>query len=375
MRRIARIRLKNQSKKFLKIFGIIFFVALTVFLIYSHELHTIIKLGYSRQSSNYVLFHNLKSYVVNVGENKTLDAAFSSVDFRDEYIDKYQDINYYNYNNFIKIINTFLDKKYSTNNINMILEHGNYEDVVAFSKRDKVRYLEEFFSISYAKLKYYDRYVAYSDETGEDDENTVLIVNMDLDKEDYVEYKKVESFNTNMLVNKHRMLDENFVPDNLVNLEQPYASNNEMKANKEAYDAFKNMFESAKNEGYGIVINSAYRSYKMQEELCNFYRGSYGSDYVDKYVAKPGFSEHQTGLGFDVGSTSSNVFARSKEYSWMQENAHKYGFILRFPEKYISITGFNSEPWHYRYVGVKIATYIHDNNMPYEKYYAMFLDD
>ena len=91
-------------------------------------------------------------------------------------------------------------------------------------------------------------------------------------------------------------------------------------------------------------------------------------------MARPGFSEHQTGLSFDIGSRSSNVFANSKEYTWMLENAYKYGFILRFPKKYESITGFRNEPWHYRYVGIDIAKYIYDNDISYEEYYAMFLD-
>ena len=100
----------------------------------------------------------------------------------------------------------------------------------------------------------------------------------------------------------------------------------------------------------------------------------YGDDYVNRFVAKPGFSEHQTGLSFDIGSTSSNVFANSKEYKWMLDNAYKYGFILRFTKKYESITQFRNEPWHYRYVGKDIAKYIHEHNISFEEYYAMFLD-
>ena len=100
----------------------------------------------------------------------------------------------------------------------------------------------------------------------------------------------------------------------------------------------------------------------------------YGQNYVDKYVAKPGYSEHQTGLSFDIGSRKVNVFANSKEYLWMLDNAYKYGFILRFKKKYENITGFRNEPWHYRYVGKDIAKYIYENDMTLEEYYAVFLD-
>ena len=65
----------------------------------------------------------------------------------------------------------------------------------------------------------------------------------------------------------------------------------------------------------------------------------------------------------------------TEEFKWLQDNAYKYGFILRYPKKYMDITGFNTEPWHYRYVGVEIATYIHEHSMSYEEYYASILDD
>ena len=123
-----------------------------------------------------------------------------------------------------------------------------------------------------------------------------------------------------------------------------------------------------------MVINSGYRSYQDQVEICNTYRGLYGESYVINYVAQPGFSEHQTGLAFDVGSRDSNIFADSDEYDWMQENAYKYGFIQRFPTGYEAITGFRAEPWHYRYVGKKIAKYIHEEGISFEEYYALFLD-
>jgi D-alanyl-D-alanine carboxypeptidase len=134
------------------------------------------------------------------------------------------------------------------------------------------------------------------------------------------------------------------------------------------------MSDAASKEGYSIVINSAYRSYQDQVDLSNYYLQAYGQTYVDRYVAKPGYSEHQTGLAFDIGSRSVNVFANSREYTWMQENAYKYGFIHRFTKKHEFITGFREEAWHYRYVGKEIAKYIYEHNISLEQYWAMFLD-
>ena len=135
------------------------------------------------------------------------------------------------------------------------------------------------------------------------------------------------------------------------------------------------MYEAAKREGLTLVINSSYRSYDDQEALCEEYRRWYGDNYVNRYVAYPGYSEHQTGLAFDIGSATSNVFTNSEEYVWIKDNAYKYGFIYRFPQKGANITGFRHEPWHYRYVGVEAAKYIYENNMTLEEYYALFLDN
>lgn len=370
-----KLKLKAPFVTLLKTLGVLCVIAVAIFIFYLYQISIFTDLGYSKESSKFILFNNLKSYVVSVGENKTLNVAFESKYYKKENLEIYQNIKYVDQDNFIKNINALIKKGYSSSNINMIFAHGNSEDVTEFAKRDKVRYLEEFYSLSYAKLNLYDRYIAYSDETGEDDETTVLIVNLDIDKPDYTDPKPVTKFGTDMLVNKHRQLSSEFVPDDLVTISTEYAREDDTMASKVAVDAFIEMSNAAKSEGYGLIINSAYRSYQDQTDLCEYYRNLYGDDYVSRYVAQPGFSEHQTGLGFDIGSTTSNIFLNSKEYGWMEENAYKYGFILRFPKKYVSITGFNTEPWHYRYVGKEIATYIHENDMPYEEYYAMFLDN
>ena len=114
---------------------------------------------------------------------------------------------------------------------------------------------------------------------------------------------------------------------------------------------------------------------KNEYSIYNKYANEDGIKDADSYSARPGFSEHQTGLAFDIGSRKKKVFAESDEYNWMKENAWKYGFIERFTKQYEPITGFKSEAWHYRYVGQEIATYIYEhNNMSLEEYFVIFLD-
>lgn len=359
----------------LKVFFVIFIFFLGVFCFYMYQVRSITKLNYSYNAATKVLFFGKKDYVKNINYSKTLNAAFQSKYYMESNLDSYAKISYRDQKNLIKNINTLIKRGYSNNNISLILSHGDDNDVSEFAKREKIKYLEEFYSISYAKLKYYDRYVKYSRETGEDEETTVVCVNLGMDNADYVNPTKVSKFSKEMLVNKHYMLDENFVPDDLIEFDKEYTNGEVQKGSREAVVAFAQMHKAAKKDGLGLVINSSYRSYKDQEELCAYYRELYGDGYVNRYVAFPGYSEHQTGLAFDIGSTTSNVFAQSEEYKWMLDNAYKYGFILRFTNKKMSYTGFRSEPWHYRYVGKKIAKYIYENNISYEEYYVQFLND
>lgn len=374
LRKVSKIRLKPKFKKILQIFGSIFCVFLGLFLFYSKQIYDLKKIGYSKKASHEILFSLKKDYVLSVGKNESLNAAFESSSYKEENLDHYRKIRYYAHKNFIKNINKLLEKGYNDSDINIIFSHGNDEEVSRFTKREKIRYLEEFYSISYAKLDNYDRYVHYSDDTGEDEETTVLFVNLDMDKNDYEDPVIVTKYSTDMLVNKHRSLTDKFVPNDLVTISKEYASEDDLQASKVAVDAFIKMSKAAEAEGYSLVINSAYRSYQDQLDLIDFYKNAYGQSYVDKYVAKAGFSEHQTGLSFDIGSRTANVFQNSKEYTWMEENAYKYGFIRRFTKKYELITGFRNEPWHFRYVGEKIAKKIHEKGMSYEEYWAIFLD-
>ena len=369
-----RLVLKEPYYSIFRVIGFILLIIIGLFIYYRYEMNSLLELNYSEKASKNILFSFKKKEVVAIGENKTLNAAFESDLYKEKYFDRYSRIEYQNQENLIRNINTLIKKKYTNSEISIILAHGNDNDVTEFSKRDKVRYVEEFFAYDFAKLSLYDRYVNYSNVTGDDEETTVIYVNLDMDKTPYEEATEVKDFSINMLVNKHFKLDEDFVPKDLVKVNKKYTDEDDIQLNQETYNAFIELYNAASNEGLGLVINSAYRSYQDQTELNDFYFKHYGQNYIDKYVAKPGFSEHQTGLCFDIGSTTSNVFANSKEYPWMLENAYKYGFIQRFPSEYEDITGFRSESWHFRYVGKKAAKEIHDNDMSYEEYYVKYLD-
>lgn len=374
MKKVKKVKITPFSKLILKVVGIVLCLFIGIFIFYRKEISQLTDLGYSYEASKRILFSKNKDYVLSVGENKTLNEAFESPYLNEKNLDNYSKIKYVNHEHFIDNINKLLKKGYSNTDINLIVTHGTDSDVIDFIKKDKVRYLEEFLVFDYAKIRNYDRYVALSDLTGEDEEDVIIMVNLDLDRNDYEDPYTVSKFSTDMLINKHRCLTEDFEPDDLVEISSKYTAE-DIKASRIAVNAFSEMYNAALKDGYDLEINSAYRSFSDQQSIVDEYQKLYGESYVEKFVAKAGFSEHQTGLAFDIGSKTSKVFAQSKEFNWMQDNAYKYGFIYRYDKRYENLTGFRNEAWHYRYVGKKIAKYIHEhNNMSLEEYFVVFLD-
>ena len=172
-----------------------------------------------------------------------------------------------------------------------------------------------------------------------------------------------------ILVNKNNKLPKDYIPSELILLNNKYSIENKY-LQKEVAINFEKLSEDASKLGYKIIAASAYREYEYQEILYNYYVETKGLEYADNCSARPGHSEHQTGLAVDVmGSNNDyNKFEESNEFKWMENNAHKYGFILRYPKNKTHITGFKYEPWHYRYVGKKVATIIYNKNITLEEY-------
>jgi len=128
----------------------------------------------------------------------------------------------------------------------------------------------------------------------------------------------------------------------------------------ETLNAFNKMKNGAKEEGLNIYISSGFRSYSRQKTIYNNYVARDGKTAADRYSARPGHSEHQTGLAFDV-NTISSAFNNTKEAKWLSSNCYKYGFILRYPKGKENETGYMYESWHFRYVGVDLATKLYNN--------------
>ncbi|MCI6899890.1 MAG: D-alanyl-D-alanine carboxypeptidase family protein [Tenericutes bacterium] len=230
--------------------------------------------------------------------------------------------------------------------------------------------------LAYYKDEYEDAYKEYREKNKDlSIEKVITNVNIGLNYDYYTHTKATKDLNTNtILVNKYNYLTEDYVPENLQTVDKKYSSKT-LQLVDYAKEAFEELSEAASKENYTVLAMSSYRSYQYQYNLYNRYVNTDGIEAADTYSARPGYSEHQTGLAVDVynGKEDFTNFEKTKEYNWMQDNAYKFGFILRFPKDKVLETGYQYESWHYRYVGKEIAKYIHDNNLCFEEYYATHL--
>lgn len=206
-------------------------------------------------------------------------------------------------------------------------------------------------------------------------ESSVQKEETEMDPEKAAQLKEDEAKGLFFLVNKENHVDKEYVPEDLEPIKYYASDRNKytrfMRA--EAAEHFHELVEAAAAENIDIVMTTAYRSYEFQEILWNNYVAQKGEEEANKTSARPGESEHQTGLAVDL-STSEIDYRNSADFAdtaagrWVAENAHKFGFILRFPEGKSDITGYSYEAWHLRYVGETAAADIYEQGLTLEEY-------
>lgn len=376
MTKVKRKKLSRFSKLLIKILIVILIIILVPTTIRIYKGSKLKKLNYDKQAIASIIDKKVYKEVLNIGENGMINAVVKEKEFDKNLLDKYAKITYIKQENLAVNIKKLLDKGYNTSEISLILSNATTEVTNEFVKKEYIENISNYLKYDYAKTRNIDRYLAYYKETRESYDNVVTYVNMGLDREYYTDPIIKDTYSIDMLINKYYGVSESFEPHNLTKIPNEYCkdSGEDYFLSKDAFNAYLELYNAASAEGYDLLVNSAYRSYKDQEDVYKTYYNLYGENYVKKYAAKPGFSEHQSGLSLDVASVHSNIFEQSKEFTWMKENAYKYGFVLRFPKNKENITGFRYEAWHYRYVGKDIAKYMYENNLTFDEYHARFID-
>ncbi|HOB26499.1 MAG TPA: M15 family metallopeptidase [Bacilli bacterium] len=285
-----------------------------------------------------------------------------------------------------------LQEGYSADDVSAMLAKLSDEQEKDILNRDYNEFIPRFIECKYFMYKNLDDYLnqvitkdedffKYHGTTGYDYDSIVSLVNVHGDEAYYSGTLTTDlTKGAGMIANKHFKLGE-YIPSDLVDVGWKYRLGGEsdnIKISSEAYDAFLKMWDAANEEGIYLLIISGYRSYTEQQEVYDEYKNSKGEAYADAIASHAQYSEHQTGLAIDMYSkecTSSSTFKDSKTYAWLIANSYKYGFILRYPDKKESITGYKYESWHFRYLGVDLATKVYNEGITYDEYYAYYLDN
>lgn len=257
--------------------------------------------------------------------------------------------------------------------INNKLSESEIKDLMNMEEKDKN--LIDFINEDYFKYDYLNRYVKYKNNNHYSNKEVVMYVNIGLDKDFYSDIKEVTNpYDKLVLVNKYNSLPKSFEAQNLITFSEIYSYSAE-QMEESAASSIIELIDEGRKQGLTLIIVSGYRTEGYQNGLYTRSVNKNGQKHADLYSARPGHSEHQTGLAVDISNIAGVLdgFEKYKEYDWVKENAHKYGFIERYPKGKEFITGYGYEPWHYRYVGVEVATKIYTEKITFEEYAVKYL--
>ena len=274
----------------------------------------------------------------------------------------------------------FLNKGYDkeTTNYFIKLDNNKKDYILSIDYNENIKNIMEQ---RYFMWKNLDSYISYYDKYKEKSlEDVIAIINVHADK-DWYDKDTIKETDTSlkekMLVNKFYYLPSNY-DDNLdIATVKNWYAYGEKKILNEVYQMYIQMYNAAKNEGLNLIINSGFRTNKEQTDLYDERKKMKGTEYADLYAARPSFSEHETGLALDIFTPeypTTETFESSKEYTWLLNNAYKFGFILRYPKGKEYLTGYAYESWHYRYLGLDLAKKVYESGLTYDEYYAYYIE-
>jgi len=354
---------KYKLKKFRIFLAILILTTIFTTIFNASNIITYIKLKQLNYSNESIKIIN--KYDLNIEKySKTLDKIINTKYYNENNLNYLLEIEYHDKENFFENINKLINLGYNTEEINTIYNKTNNIDL--FLNNEYNKNTLEILNNDYYKEENLERYLKHKSD------NIVLEVNMYLDYNFYEHDILIEEVDNLVIVNKYYTLSKDYKPE-LVSIDTKYAINEKQLLTKDAKLAFEEMCENAKKDEINIYSGSAYRSYDYQNTLYNNRIKKEGLEYANKTAAKAGHSEHQTGLAIDITKKKWGEYIdeEDKEFKWLEENAHKYGFILRYPKGKEKITGYTYEPWHFRYVTIEVSKELKEKNITYEEYIGM----
>lgn len=369
-----RRKKKKNNKKLVSIFLLIFILLSIPLFIFKDKVIdyiTTFNSHYNKEAIKVLKESNKFKEINSKKYSKTLEEIVNTEYYNSKYIDSYIEIDYQEDKKFLENITALLNIGYSSGEINNIyskLDNDKIEIIINNKYIDKI---SDILKLSYFKGSLLDRYIAFYNSKEYNYTDAITYVNIGLDKDYYTNVINLDNRDDlTVIVNKYHNLGSDYIPSDLVEVKSSYRTKyGQLK--RIANDNFEKMADDAKKEGILLLVSSGYRSYTTQYNLYNYYVSVDGKKEADTYSARPGYSEHQTGLAIDIAGSNWNFIEdNTSEYNWLINNAHKYGFILRYPKDKEWITGYMYEPWHYRYVGDDISKYIQETGLTYDEYMA-----
>ena len=376
---MKRKRKKNNKKMILILIIVIILILSLVYILMPKNY------GYNKKAIEVFkendLYEQIKDKKIY---SKTLEEAINQNSFNKEYFLEYLDIKYIDDKDFISNINKLLNLGYSSKDINAIYEKiPNSVSIISTSKYNKD--IINIMNLSYFRIDNLKRYLDYdimevksiydisNIKKDFNYEDVVTYVNANLDKEYYSSDNLIsndDASKIDVLVNKYHKLDENYEPSDLTIIDSKYASGTQ-KLRKEAQIKFEEMASDMAKENLKIYAGSTYRSYTYQKGLYDRYVKKDGFAAAETYSARSGYSEHQLGLAVDIVNGKWDYLSENdKEYDYLVKNSYKYGFILRYPRGSEYVTGYMFEDWHFRYLGIELATKVFNSGLTYDEYIA-----
>lgn len=292
-----------------------------------------------------IIFYSIK-FIKDYNYKKTYDYKLLSAGYSEEEVKVIKD-------------------KFSNDKIDILLKEKYDKNVVSFIKEKYFIYNNLSKYMEYKKKNKNDTYT-----------HVVSIINTEADVEWLDNEKETDTSKGNlMLVNRLYGLSKDYEPEDIIDVPVSISYSG-VKISKNILENIEELIEAGKEAGYTFVLSDGYRSYEAQKKMFESYKNSYGYEEADRNVARPGHSEYQTGISFQIVPYN-KVFDKpreSTEYLWLKDNAYKYGFIFRYPEDKKDITLFDSYTWRLRYVGTDAASIIENEKICFEEYYAYFVD-
>lgn len=292
-----------------------------------------------------IIFYSIK-FIKDYNYKKTYDYKLLSAGYSEEEVKVIKD-------------------KFSNDKIDILLKEKYDKNVVSFIKEKYFIYNNLSKYMEYKKKNKNDTYT-----------HVVSIINTEADVEWLDNEKETDTSKGNlMLVNRLYGLSKDYEPEDIIDVPVSISYSG-VKISKSILENIEELIEAGKEAGYTFVLSDGYRSYEAQKKMFESYKNSYGYEEADRNVARPGHSEYQTGISFQIVPYN-KVFDKPREstkYLWLKDNAYKYGFIFRYPEDKKDITLFDSYTWRLRYVGTDAASIIENEKICFEEYYAYFVD-